>query len=582
MTNQIVTQIRDVEVSGLLERTPQFRDCREMHAFDASDTPQARDQKIKAAQICFRDKINQGNNSEEDLKKLSEALELQSYGLVKGRTAREIQEYLNNKMYQSMTGVDPKDAENNPERYIQSLKNKKHIDQATFISIYKNQITKNSLFEVSRFCFEKFRRNNGSGSNFASHWSNFNPSDKNISNYNDKGSPAFGTLPNGTDDKQAVYQAMFNNIGSQSFTQWKDFFELCRQMIKPLCDAYKNSLNVRPEDAQSLVRDAQTSGASASPQTNGASACLTMGRLQEQRNALDKARKVQEHFATMTDPQEKAELLNKIFNGEAKIFGNNPGDETLDNLTNYTSTDLLEGGLQQSSQEQLNRCTTNPELPACESLAGNEEDFLKAQYRVETEMSLKRQIEMERVRKLKAANDSSLEDYLKENGFFAILEEYKNGTLTTDAQIAERVGQEFEARKAATLQEIQNKLGRRQARDNDQNATQQAIRTTAEESAQERARLAQVVLFNNIITSQLDLTRIENGQEVSAGRNVNAWKKEEAALRDSQIDESLFSNLQIQDDGNTRGVGQNEQLGGLNFIEEILGKKKDNTAGSTN
>jgi hypothetical protein len=78
-----------------------------------------------------------------------------------------------------------------------------------------------------------------------------------------------------------------------------------------------------------------------------------------------------------------------------------------------------------------------------------------------------------------------------------------------------------------------------------------------------------VVLFNNIITSHLELTRKED--KSSAGRNINAWKKEEQDLKNAQIDPNLFSNLKASDDGGNNRVG-NEEFAGDEFIDTFLGK----------
>jgi hypothetical protein len=83
-------------------------------------------------------------------------------------------------------------------------------------------------------------------------------------------------------------------------------------------------------------------------------------------------------------------------------------------------------------------------------------------------------------------------------------------------------------------------------------------------------------MFNNIITSHLELTRKKaDGTTESAGRNINAWKKEEEALtKDAKVNTSLFANMKATDNGQgTKGVGDDEQLGGAGFIDTLLGDK---------
>jgi hypothetical protein len=595
----ITSQIRDLEVEEMLRQTSEFDECRRRNQFAASDSPTARDQKTQAAQECFRRRVSDVRDPRR-LQQLSEILNLQQYGLVKSKNVRDIQSYLDDKMYKALTGVDRREADK--RRLVESLKfkNKKHLDQALFIDLYKTQLSKNALYEVSRFCFESFRKDGVpvSGKSFGEYWrENFSQSLQ-VGDVTDTGTAAdFGAISD-PEKKEKVYEDIFRSLsigGQNGFDREKlsQFFMTCGALIRPLCDDFKNSARQNIRENRSMV----TLGAGTAPAQpprpaapapspegatpedaapggrKGAVACLAQNKIMEIKKALADTEKIREQFDQMAEnPQSAAAAL---FRGKIFTPGQD-GAETLDNLSNYTSADVLEGGrrLDDQSAAAAERCTSSPELAACENFFVNQEQLDRAKHDVDMEMTLKREVEMARVRELKARDQQKLEDYLREQGYFPLLQRLQAGTLT-DEQLVQEIGAQFEAKKMATLAQINRNLGSRQVRrEANPEEIRQASQTSIRQSKEERARLAQVVLFNNVITSHLELTRRDaQGNRTSAGRNVNAWRKEEQGLSGAQIDAGLFANLRASDGGQAaNGIGANEQLGGMELIDQLLGK----------
>lgn len=578
--NQIASVVKDLEVKKLLEETSEFRDCRDKYPFNASDSQTVRNDRIKLAQDCFKQKIG-NDKGQEKLIKLSDTLDLQSYDLVKSKNAKDIQKYLDKKMYQSMTGVDPD--QQDKKALVESLKfkNKKHIDQKVFITLWKTQLVKNSLFQISNFCLTKLRRRTpptGAGATFGEHWKDFKIDEMvdangkpDTSSFIDNGEPVFGSMPN-VDDKEKIYEDLFNSLkvndaGGFQTAQLSNFFFGCGKLIVPMCDRFKN-------DTTKVNVDSPISGVGQNSQSVGASACLVKAKLEEYKKALSDTDKYEKAFAEMASNNKTDELMSAITNGSAKVFGKNADDVSLDNLTNYTSKDLLEGGV---GTDKASECFEKPENADCEKqFLGDREEFLKAQHSLETEMTLKREVEMARVRDLKQKNDAKLEEYLEQNGYYEILKKLKDGTLKDPEDIAKEVGKEYEAKKIAMLDEMNKKLGGRQLKaDATAQEKKDAVADTVKQTKEERSRLAQVVLFNNIITSHLSIERdLGNGKREKAGRNVNAFKKEAEDLKVAKVNGQFFENLKAQGDEGNSQVGQNDQLGGITLIEEMLGKEK--------
>lgn len=569
-SNSIVSSIKDIEIGEMLKNTSQFKTCRDKFVFEASDTDAKRTDKIQKAQICFQDQLNKSNRDPKALEKLSESLNLQQYGLVKSKNSKDIQAYLNNKMYKAMTGIDP------DKPTVESLKfhKKKHIDQGVFIKLYKNQLNKNSLFEVSRFCFENFRladKTNVSA-NFGDYWKAYlvDPETQITRGIvTDDGIPSFSNFK-APEDKDKIYDEIYSGINVQEVKPEKlgKFFEVCGGMIKDLCQDFTESSKITASLDNNVKSEIDSKG------SKGAAACLAKQRLLEYKKAITNTDKLEKYFneqlsATQTDDK----LISAMIKGDVKLFGQ-AGDASFDDLTNYTSKDFVEGNL---SQQEADKCSGRPEEAGCENYVGNEENLDKTKAKIEFELTLKRDVEKARVQELVKKQDASLSDYLKENGFFGILEKLEKNELKKE-NVANEVAKEFEARKKATLEEITGTMGKRQiAKDAKPEEKEAKIKEVANQTKSERARMAQVVMFNNIITSQLSLTRIdEKGNKKSAGRNVNAWKKEEEALKSTSVDQNLFTNLKVTGDANPEGIGQNDSIGGASFIDGLLGKKKEN------
>ena len=571
-SKQIVSVVKDLQIEEMLSTTSEFKKCRDNNQFVASDGKPERDRKIQEAEKCFKEELAKTDNPKK-LEELSEALNLQHYGLVQSKNAKDIQNYLSDKMYKSLTGVDRKEQDN--KKLVESLKfkNKKHVDQKVFIDMYKTQLGKNALFEISRFCFENLRSEDSTADNFADHWKNYKKESliQNIGKINDLGNPKFAKDLSDPEDKTKIYQQIFTSIqGSDGKTamsdaDMSDFFMECGKLIVPLCDEFQQSINLAKTESQ----------VDAGKATKGAAACLAKSRIQGYKKALVDTEKVVELFKEMSE--KPGDLGNFLLKGKPinQFVAGENGNETIDNLTNYTSTDLIEGGYTKDDQakQKEEECTTNPELSSCEAFLADAENFDKAKHNVEMEMTLKREVEMARVKKLVNGDKKDLETYLKDNGYMDILKAYENDPGLSATKIAEMIGKNFEAKKRATLEQINNKLGKRQVQsDAKPNEISQSAKEVIKESKEERARMGQVVLFNNIITSHLKLHKADSsGVLQPVGRNVNAWKKEEEALTEKKVNPELFANLKATTEG-VQGMGKDSQIQGFGILDEFLGK----------
>jgi hypothetical protein len=578
---KFLSTVKDVEVEKLLGASVEFNKCRKLGEFkEGNDKTVALD---KATQ-CFKGELSKKSDAE--LKKLSESLSLQDYGLVKSNNVNDVTEYLQKKMTKSLTGRDPD--EKDPEKIKEQLKwsKQKIVDQKVFIDLYKNQLMKNALFEVSRYCFENLRiTDNHSERNFATHW----PTSKmtlttdpvtktkvpsNLADINDKGEPAF--FPSGSIDtskKDIVYKEMLNGLSGGveiNPLQYEEYFKYCTAAMPALCNEFKKK-SVKIQTTESSIADKVVD--ERSKLQGGAASCLAMDRLRSLRKAMDNTDKVAKQFDEMEHKDGMA--LQMISDPLFYERGNNPNEESLDQLSTNTSSDMLANSESNKDKQKLeDDCRNGQGGSDCEDFLSEGDDFNKAIVRTETEMTLKREIEVARVKKMK---EKELKEYLAENGMYELLNELETNP---NLDIGEEIGKIYEARKIAIVEGLKLKVGRRQLTEKDADKAKkdksigQIQGDNIKASREEKARMAQLVLFNNIITSQLNL---KDKDDKSLGRNVTAWNKEIKGISEASgmsEKDTLFQGLQKTAKEEGKKI-DNASLVDGGIIDAILGKKSD-------
>ncbi len=546
LKTKMIAVVQDVKVETMLNKTSEFNECREKAKFDSKmkGNQTEKDKAIDAAIDCFKKKI--GNNPAQ-LQKFSEDLNLQTYGLVRSKNMQDITSYLSNKMYKSLTGFDKEETDR--KKYLESLqfKNKKQVDQKVFIDMYMTQLSKSALYEVSRYCFEDFRKTGSNATSWQEHW---NGDFKGA--VNDQGIPEFYQVA-GKSDPSDILKAASAGISATALdpAQMEPFFSFCTENIKTLCQKYTEAVAKNTDG------------------TLGSKSCLVMNRLQEIRTAITNTEKVQKDFDKMSDTQLSVALRDPV------QFYKGDKDNSIDDLTNVTSMDMIKGGYKKN--ELIERCAKTPEDSECENFLVVDDSKEKILYDTEVQRSLEKEIQLARVKELKSKDKKSLEEYLEENAYFDLLTQFKSGSLTAD-EVEKKIGEIFDARKEAEIKALSDSIGKRQISEDDlkkdPNAKTAAIQKNAEELQSERTRLAQVVLFNNIITSHLSLMKYDGKKYEKVGQNVSAWIKESKEQNSSgTFNEQLFGNIQ----NSTKDTGSNVKdntIVGLDMIESILGKTK--------
>lgn len=581
--NKFLSTVKDVQVEKQLGASAEFNKCRTDNAFKDGDDETKKNEKLQKAKDCFKSKLPK---DEAALKKLSNSLGLESYGLVTSNNVNDITEYLQNKMTKSLTGRDPN--EKDPKKIIEQMKwkNQKIVDQKVFVDLYKNQLMKNALFEVSRYCFEDLRVVGSSEVSFAKHWdfSNMQSTvDKtgkkvyvatpaSLGTLTDDGNPPFFKLPSTVDTskKDEVQKAIVDNLADGNNINpalYEAYFSYCSTALPLLCQDYKeNKLTVTPVD---------TTSTGATGYTKGAKSCLVLDRLKNIRKAMDDTDKVAKQF----DEMEGEAKLTMLENPKFYERGNGQGEESLDELTAMSSSDMLVNSEKNKDLTQLEKDCRDGKGTKCDDYLVETDGFEKSLHNIEHEMTLKREAEVARVNLLKN-KPKELKEYLTENGMYDLLNRMESNDPSFMNNIEAEIAKIYDARKIAMVEGLKMKIGKRQISETDKKKitdpkTLDGMKAdNIKESREEKARLAQVVLFNNIITSQLSL---KDKDDKSLGRNVTAWNKEIKGISDSSDmseKHEYFQGLQKTAKDEGKNINNASLVDG-GIIDTILGKKSD-------
>ena len=581
LSSKFVSAIQGTNLEDTVYNSGEFKTCADKAKFDPSKKRD--DQFMEKAEAdaltkCFKEVVSKKNPDE--IQKLSSSLNLQGYQLVRSNSVQDITSTLTNKLYKKLTGIDLDDSKANLQKRIDSLKfsnpDRKLVDQKDFMEMYRIELGKSALYEISRFCFTNLRREsaNAPTDSFANHWvfSNYtNPAEalrgitainggKDVSQITDVSSTGFGTLSGSTSEKE-IYGKIKDSIyagGQVSDATTAGFFETCMGLINPLCSEYRKEVSGAPEASSSTVR-------------KGSNACLTQQRLIAIRTAMTQTSAVIDDVQTLATG--KGIKLSK----EMSLYNPTDAQTGYNAVTTLSSKDFLDEK-NKINQDLVTKCdpqTGDPSTEECKQFLIQDDSYKKAIHDTEVSLRLKGELEAENLLKLK--NSGNLETYLEKSGYFDLLTEYRKmkegGNAVDDDVFRNAVTKYFDAQRKAALENIQASVGKRQVeKESSAQDVSDSIKLNVQASQEERARLAQVVLFTNIVTSSLSLQKKgQDGKLQELGKNTTGIKAEISSI--NGVDPTLFTGLNSSNASAGEGAnnGQN-YLKDIQFLDEVLGK----------
>lgn len=582
INQKLVGVAKDLENERVLQGVSELQPCKERFRFTPGTPPTP--QQLTDLQTCIQQAFN-GKNAQQ-IAAISDKLSLETFKLIPSKSVQNVTKYITDKTYKALTGVDLEEQSTAAKLQQMKFGNKKMLDQKDFFELYKNQVSKNALYEVSRFCFKDLRNSATTATaatNFMDHWDQLNEFATGPSPTagavvpTDSGSPAFDVASASSTAAPATTQASYTNIMGTIFgagaipssTKLSNFFLYCAKQIEELCRNYEKSC----PSASTTPTPGSPPPACTSP--SGGNACLAKTRILAFKRALAASDEFVREFsdkngADIVIALNANQLVNRYTGGRAQ------NEKSYNELTNSASVDFFKANQNEDTQDAQN-CIRNGGKD-CEKFdlsSDAEEKILQDNTLV---YSAKRAAELARVR---ALSGQPLDEFLEQN-YPDIKKLRDDGTLAREGRsLEDAIAQRWDGRKETMMNEIKSRIGSRQVTAAEARATPTAKETVAQDNARqaltEKTRLAQVVLFNNIISSSLDL-QTTSGQRL--GRNVQALSNELDASQ-SEVQGSLFSNLRTlaqQDPGTTAPpAGSSNSVNGIGFLYKLIGLPESTT-----
>ena len=580
LSNKFIATIQESKIEDQLTKSTEFKSCAAKSKLEVGKSGKGKENEAAIAEIekCFTDKIK--GQSPQQLEKLSDKMGLQSYGLVQSKAAKDITEYLSKKISKALTGVDPD--EKNLKTMIENskFKNQNVVDQSLFFKLYQTQLGKNVLLEISRFCYNDLG-NEAAPANpksFNEYWNNgvfdswlmslkadqLKSNEKAIQGWvadgrakvsDTDGTTKFKIKIDTSSDNKGQLEAIAQNFTTLDQRFSENFFTFCSRLITPMCNVYKDNVAICNQDPSKSVAECK--------KQEGAKACLTQARLEQYRKAISKTA---EYIKKIEEDPQSGVTFNiagmKVYDGK--------GDNSIDAITSISSSDIMNSQSKAYKAKLENfdssKCDASPELADCEVLIDQKQSEFEID-NVNLKMTVKNAAEIERLLSLKKANEADFKKYLEENGYADILDAYNKDP---SADLTSLLKKKFDGRKEAYLNELKNKVGSQQAADDD---TKKASKADAvvKDLKQKPAEIAQLVMFNNIISSSFEL---KNAKGDSLGRNTSGLDREMKDAKTTGLNTAYFDG--IKGAGSTTGSqtnssNQNNSITGLQFLDSILG-----------
>jgi hypothetical protein len=256
--------------------------------------------------------------------------------------------------------------------------------------------------------------------------------------------------------------------------------------------------------------------------------------------------------------------------------GKGTGEESLDDITNVASGEILGDTDYKNIEDLEKKCIDSPDDSECKDFLSKGQSLDLAITNVETNMNLKRELEVERVKKIKK-DIQELEAYLSDKGHLELLDKLKKKELTAD-QIETEIAKIYDARKVAEIEALKLRVGSRQIRDDanvDDSDKERIVKENITKTKEEKARMAQVMLFNNIISSQLQMQKKDDSGKTIGDpiANTRGWAREAKELESKGIQGDFFQGVQdfVKENSSDQDSGE---IQGVEVIDIILGSKE--------
>lgn len=594
---RFVSTIKETQVDQQMLSVGPIQKCLDDNRITETDITQnsgaEATRKRQAAATCLQTQFQ--NVSDGDLEQLSTQLDLQNFGLVQGKSRKVLTDFFTERIQSALYGTGATGEQ-------LRMRDNTIVDHKVFNDIYESKLSKNFLLELSRYCYQDLlpvSSGSAATANSPSYYSSWQSIistrscdfQKSLSDLSQSCFPSKVTdespalVSSSTTDIYKAFADALPSSGSQGDLLQR-MFNTCTSLVPKLCTTYTYCSELNRTGANQAEVRARYPEFNAPNQVYvcpqgsklGEKSCTMQAKIKSYRDNLLVLNKTKEDYEDLNTDPRKAYRLNRETN---PVYdpGGVSADRSIESITTLTSSDLNKVNTEMVEQynEEFTRenCEQNPENKQCEKFFYSNEEAVKFANQELTYLAATEKEKAE-IRKLRGDN-KKLKEYLENKGYKDILEKL-NGPNANENDIIALVQERFSAERSASFSSMEEAFKKKQliTETTDQGKIDKA-KGVKDSFQSEGERFNQLLLFNNVVTSFLEVGTGDNARSNSA-----IFEREFDSIRDGGTSDAtaleFFSNLGSGPSGNGSNDGPNENVViDLNYIDQVLGAPDSET-----
>lgn len=611
-----VKTLKNREVEGHIGQNSDFKECQE-NASNIKDT----EQKNATIRECFEKKLEEKDDNE--IVELGKKLDLQAFDFKESKTATGMRKYLSQRLKATITNIDP-----DKNRKFHDRKKAKFVGQDKFLEIYNTQLGKNVLMEISQYCLENLRiKKNGKADFIEMDCGVKKPCkvESTKAKNNENIETVLG-IKGAHSNMMTFYKEQavevnydpksdnklsekIRNFSMKEFQKGPDYlrakYQFCASSIKIMCKKYECSTTLKYDAKESenkekklcpkLVSNWKSKKASRVKENSiesklqniddskihGAIACNLMGRLRDYRKTIAATNETQKMFSKMKG-KNNGFNVSSAYGGGVYSGQGNGNEKSIDEITNIASHEVTDNkdiknldGLQDKAKELKEKCKGNDIETLeqdCKEYIAKEKEFKDVELQFEAATA----VELRKIQALKN-DEEKLKEYLAINGLKSIQNMDKEMLVQT-------IQDKYKAQRLAIINKLRDKYDVAQKdkiknlkKKQDQTNIKGQIETASAEIRDKKDRIGNIIHYNNVITSFLEVEN-EEGERSTNQTALNVeregFDKYGKESKYAESEEKYFEDLGGEEYSNDN-TGRTSV--GMTVIDAILGNNEEET-----
>lgn len=589
LSRRFVSTIKETQVDTQMLSVPSVQSCVERNRIEESDLTtdvpgssppeKVAVKKRREARACFLQEMS--GASDADLQNLANQLQLDQFGLVKGKSTQELTNFFATRIQSAIYGAGSAGED-------RRLRDRTIVDHNVYLTLYESRVSKNFLLEVSRYCSQDLLPVSAGvafGSNDPAYyveWKSLLSSpngDCKVSSTPTElakrclgnrvsdakpprqppastSTPAASSPATTAPDPYLSFSQVLQDpsVGTIAADDLRDIFIACLKIIPQACelkvycdslpkDSTGNRIMRAPQDLAARYPQFQDPSFSCPADVKfGEKSCALQQKIRAYRVNIAAMSRIKNENGTIDADREKDKLGRFDLKNPQEVYTNDSAaaDRSVEAVTTVTSSEVS-GTIDEINNKYAEKydeegCAQRPEDKKCEAFFySNEEATRFANQGLLYDAATER--EKASIKKL---SGDELKTYLTEKGYTDLKARLESGASETD--IVKLAQERFSTERDASYGQMADAFKDKQliGKPATGPGSVDEVATTAVKKFQDaNKQISQLLLFNNVVTSFLETTD-ERGQQSS---NTGVLRRE---LQSDNIDPTaleFFQNL---------------------------------------